>query len=182
LRIVTATNRMLEQEVEAGRFREDLYFRLGAARVHLLPLRDRRCEIPLLFRQFIASAAKRAGRTPPEPTPPVIQRMFAYRWPGNVRELKHVAEFVMAIIEDDQIELGDLPPNLASAPRPHTPGLQPVTDHGSPMRRLAEEIEELERQRMKEALAKTNGVKTKAAAMLGMPIRTFNMKVKQHGL
>jgi DNA-binding NtrC family response regulator len=181
LRIVAATNRLLEREVEAKRFREDLYFRLGAARVHLLPLRDRRCEIPMLFREFIRRAARQSGRTAPEPTPQVVQRMLAYRWPGNVRELKHVADFVMATVDvdDDRIELGDLPLQLGSAePEPERSAASPE----APMRRLADELEEIERQRIAEALTKTSGVKTKAAALLGMPLRTFNMKVKQYGL
>src|SRR6185295_6192020 len=114
--------------------REDLYFRLGAARVHLLPLRDRRCEIPLLFREFIACEARRTGRPPPEPSPAVLQRMLAYRWPGNVRELKHVADFVMATVEDDRIELDDLPPQLASEPPQPAPRPRPEPSHGSTIR------------------------------------------------
>jgi DNA-binding NtrC family response regulator len=118
LRIVAATNRHLEQEVTDRRFREDLYFRLGGAQVHLAPLRDRACEIPMLFRDFIAQAAMQMGRTPPEPAPSVIQHLLAHRWPGNVRELKHVADFVLATMEGDraQIEVGDLPSQLAISP------------------------------------------------------------------
>ena len=182
VRIVCATNRNLEQEVEAGRFRQDLYFRLGGARVHLPPLRDRRCEIPILFREFVASAAKRAGREPAEPTPLVMQRLLGHPWPGNVRELKHVADFVVATIEDDRIEPDDLPPELAQATPVAVLAPRAPIDRAAPMRRLADELEEIERQRMIEALGKTGSVKTRAAAMLGMPIRTFNMKVKQYGL
>jgi two-component system, NtrC family, response regulator AtoC len=186
LRVVAATHRELEKEVKAQRFREDLYFRLGAACVHLLPLRDRRCEIPMLFREFIANAAKRAKRTPPEPVPMVVQQLLGYEWPGNVRELKNVAEFVTTTVEDDRIEPDDLPPQLANklpqlANSSQTAASRPG-DPSSPMRRLADELEEIERQRMTEALTRTSGVKTKAAAMLGMPIRTFNMKIRQYGL
>jgi two-component system, NtrC family, response regulator AtoC len=182
LRIVAATHRVLEDEVAAQRFRQDLFYRLGAAKVHLLPLRDRRCEIPMLFREFIAQAAAQTGRPPPEPSPQVIQHLLAHRWPGNVRELKHTADFVMATVEDDRIEPDDLPSQFATAPPAHAPDRAPARGFDSPMRRLSDEIEELERQRMTEALSRTNGVKTKAAAMIGMPIRTFNMKFKQYGL
>jgi two-component system response regulator AtoC len=187
LRVVTATNRVLEDEVSAGRFRQDLYYRLGAAKVHLLPLRDRRCEIPMLFREFIEQAAEQSGRPTPKPTPEVLQQLLAHQWPGNVRELKNAVEFVMATVEDDRIEPSDLPPQLAPPPPKPTPagpaqvGPAPRMPD-SPMRRLSDEIEELERQRMTEALARANGVKTRAAAMIGMPIRTFNMKVKQYGI
>jgi DNA-binding NtrC family response regulator len=180
VRFVAATNRALEKEVEAGRFRQDLYFRLGAARVHLPPLRDRRCEIPILFREFVAHAAKRAGREPPAPTPLVMQLLLAHAWPGNIRELRNVADFVTASVEDDRIEPGDLPAELATT-IVATPAPAPV-DPAAPMRRLADELEEIERLRMTEALAKTGGVKTRAAALLGMPIRTFNMKFRQYGL
>jgi two-component system response regulator AtoC len=178
VRIVAATNRVLEREVEAGRFRQDLYYRLGGARVHLLPLRERRCEIPILFRELVAIAARRDKRPPPVASPAVIQRLLEYRWPGNVRELKHVAEVVVATIEDDRIELTDLPPELArEADVPPSPKRPP-----GPTRRLADELEDLERTRMVEALATTGGVKTRAAALLGMPIRTFNLRVRQYGL
>jgi DNA-binding NtrC family response regulator len=96
-----------------------------------------------------------------------------------VRELKHVAEYVVATIEDDQIETEDLPGELALS---KTAPDAPARDNTSPMRRLSDELEELERLRMTEALAKTHGVKTRAAALLGMPIRTFNAKFKLYGL
>ena len=188
VRIVAATNRVLEQEVEAGRFRQDLYFRLGAARVHLPPLRDRRCDIPILFRQFVADAAMRAGRAAPVASPAAMLRLLAHPWPGNVRELKHAADFAVATIEDERIEPEDLPPELAppvAAAAATTTGTPPpmlALDPNAPMRRLADELQDIERQRMGEALGRTDGVKTRAAALIGMPIRTFNMKVKQFGL
>ena len=189
LRIVAATHRELEREIEAQRFRKDLYYRLGVALVHLLPLRERRCEIPVLFRELVRQAAVRLKRPPPEPDPQVIQQLLMYGWPGNVRELKNVADFVMATVEDDRIELGDLPVSLDRASLPPPPVTQPLPIalapgaliHG-PMRRLADEQEDLERQRMTEALGRTGGVKTRAAALIGMPIRTFNMKIRQYGL
>jgi DNA-binding NtrC family response regulator len=182
LRGVAATHRALDKEVEAERFRQDLYFRLSAAQVHLPPLRDRRCEIPLLFREFISNAAGRTKRAPPEPSATVLRRLLAHDWPGNVRELQHVADFVMATVEDDRIEVDDLPEQFAK-PVPEPAVARPAAGSpDSPMRRLADELEEIERQRMTEALARARGVKTKAAAMIGMPIRTFNMKIKVYGL
>jgi DNA-binding NtrC family response regulator len=185
VRIVAATNRVLEQEVEAGRFRLDLYHRIGAAHVYLPPLRERRCEIPILFREFVAQAARRKGREPPVPSPQVMQCLLAHRWPGNVRELKYLADRLIATIEDDRIELDDLQPELSATLAALEARLRPPRVElkaAAPMRRLADELEEIERQRMAEALTNTGGVKTRAAAMLGMPIRTFNMKVKQYGL
>ncbi|HEU0034199.1 MAG TPA: sigma 54-interacting transcriptional regulator [Kofleriaceae bacterium] len=181
VRIVAATHRDLERDVEAGRFRQDLLFRLRGAPVHVPPLRERRCEIPVLFRALVAEAARAAGREPPVATPEVMERLLAYRWPGNIRELKNLAEYVVATVEDDRIEASDLLGELATAPAPAPPP-PPARDPSAAMRRLADEITELERTRMIEALEKTGGIKRRAAALLGMPIRTFNMKFKQHGL
>jgi two-component system response regulator AtoC len=179
VRIVGATNRDLDREVAEGRFRQDLYFRLGAARVHLPPLRDRPCEIPILFREFVAIAARDADRAAPVVSPLAIRRLLVHAWPGNVRELKNAAEYAVATLVDDRIEVEDLPPELAVS-KPVVPA--PSRDRDEPIRRLADELEALERLRMTEALAKTGGVKTRAAALLGMPIRTFNAKFKQYGL
>ncbi len=181
LRIVTATNRVLDEEIKAGRFRSDLHFRLGAAHVHLPPLRDRRCEIPVLFREFVGVEARRMKREPPVPTSEVMQRLLTHDWPGNVREVKSVAELAVTTSEDDRIELGDLPSSLV--PVAHVTIQTPAPpDPSRPMRRLADEMFELERQRMTEALERTGGVKVRAAELIGMPIRTFKMKAKQYGL
>jgi DNA-binding NtrC family response regulator len=181
VRIVAATNRVLEAEVAAGRFREDLYHRL-AHKVHVPPLRERRCEIPILFRELLARIAERDGREPPRPTPHTLQRLLAHGWPGNVRELRNVAEYVIATVEDDRVEPDDLPADLTNAMAPAPPPPAPSSRAVAPMRKLADEITELERRRMTEALEHTGGVKTRAAALLGMPIRTFNAKFKQYGM
>jgi len=181
VRLVTATHRVLEKDVEEGRFRRDLYFRIGAARVFVPPLRDRRCEIALLFRRLLETASKRAGRASPEPTPAAMRALLAHGWPGNVRELKHVAEYVAATVVDDRVEPTDLPGELAVL------GSEPIAPEAAVpkldgARTLSEEIEEIERTRIAQALATSGGVKTKSAQMLGMPIRTFSMKVKQYGI
>ena len=179
VRIVAATNRDLGAEVAAGRFRHDLLFRLDVARVHLPPLRERRCEIPILFRELLAIEARRASREPPVPTPAALRALLAHDWPGNVRELRNVAAFVVATVEDDRIEPDDFPPEVARPVAP-PPTREPPPTSG--MRRLADELEEIERRRMTEAMERTAGVKTRAAALLGMPIRTFNAKFRQYGM
>jgi DNA-binding NtrC family response regulator len=180
VRIVAATNRVLEREIEAGRFRQDLYFRLGAARVHIPPLRERRCDVPILFRELVAAAAQRAGRRAPEVGSATMRALLAYAWPGNVRELKHAADFAIATIEDDRIEPEDLPPAITPVQASATAPAQPAA--AGAMRRIADELADLERARMVEALDRTGGVKARAAALIGMPIRTFNLRVRQYGL
>jgi DNA-binding NtrC family response regulator len=189
LRIVAATNRALEEEVKAGRFRQDLFFRLGAARVVLPPLRDRPREIPILARRFLAAASTQAGRDVPTLSPAALARLAGYRWPGNVRELRNTMEYVAATADDCVIEPWHLPDTIAaveSEPDPGAgeveaaPAAAPAGARG--FRPLTEELRELERTRMVEALAAGGGVQRRAAELIGMPLRTFVMKVKQYGI
>jgi two-component system, NtrC family, response regulator AtoC len=185
VRVVAATNRSLVDEAGASQFRQDLYFRLSGATVIVPPLRDRRCEIPLLARELLAEACRRTNRTLMTFTPEAMQVLLAYPWPGNVRELRNTVEYVMVAAPDDRVEPSDLPERLggaASAP-PALLAPTPVFDEPrTTFRPLAEELRELERQRMSQALAAAGGVKTRAAQLIDMPIRTFTLKLKQHKL
>ena len=192
VRMVAATHRNLEQEVAAGRFREDLYFRLGA-KVVLPPLRERPCEIPLLAREFLGQACARLGRTPMVITPAAMQVLCMYAWPGNVRDLRLVLDVVAATVEDDRVEPSDLPERIGAphAPEPAPePEAAPVAGVASEeaeagarrFQPIASELDALMRQRMIEALEAAGGVRTRAAALLSMPIRTFTYKLRQFGL
>jgi len=189
VRVVAATNRALPAEVSAGRFRQDLYFRLSGAPVVLPPLRDRRCEIPLLARAFLDDACARAARPAMTITPAAMQLLLTHGWPGNVRELKHTMEFVMAAAPDDRLEPSDLPERFAELePTPAASSASAevpaaaADGKAAEFRPLADEMRELERRRMAEALAAAGGIKTRAAQLIGMPIRTFTLKLKQHKL
>ena len=184
VRLVAATNRALDAEVKAGRFREDLFFRLSGAPICLPPLRDRRCEIPLLARAFLGLACERSGRPAMTISPATMQLLLAHGWPGNVRELRNTMEYVMAAAPDATVEPYDLPEKLGGAlpvaesvamavpGAGQVGGFQPIND----------ELRELERRRMAEALAAAGGVKTRAAQLIDMPIRTFTLKLKQYKL
>jgi len=178
-RVVAATNRDLDEEIRAGRFRQDLFFRLGGATVVLPPLRERPSEIPILARAFLARACAEAGRAPMALGPSAIQALTAHRWPGNVRELLNLMQFLAAAVAEWTVEAQHLRPLLRRDASPPTtaPEEAPVE-----VRPLADEIRELERTRMREALTAAGGVKTRAAQALGMPIRTFTFKFKQYGL
>ncbi|HEY5944465.1 MAG TPA: sigma-54 dependent transcriptional regulator, partial [Kofleriaceae bacterium] len=184
VRLVAATNRSLEEEVKAGRFRQDLYFRLSGATVVLPPLRDRRCEIPLLARSFLQHACERGGRGRMTITAAAMQVLLTYSWPGNVRELKNTMEYVMAAAPDDNVEPIDLPERLGGSASAPTAAAIPAgfVAEGSSFRPIADELKELERRRMAEALTAAGGVKTKAAQLIDMPIRTFTLKLKQYKL
>ena len=118
LRLVAATNRNLEDDVAAGRFRRDLYFRLGAATVILPPLRDRPREIPLLAREFLQRACARLDRPTCAISAATLERLTIHDWSGNVRELKNTMEYAAATATDSVVEPWHLPPRLAGQPKP----------------------------------------------------------------
>src|SRR5262249_42599067 len=141
IRVIAATNRNLAEDVEAGRFRRDLYFRLNGAKVMLPPLRERRRELALLARTFLDEACRRLEVAPKHFAPAALLHMVDYPWPGNVRELRNVAEFVAAASIGDEVSLEDLPTEVLG--RPASPQSQEP-----PPRNLADEIAELEQRRM----------------------------------
>jgi transcriptional regulator with GAF, ATPase, and Fis domain len=182
VRVVTATNRDIEEDVRAGRFRKDLYFRLRGAALWIPPLRERRGEIVLLARAFLDRACARLGRGALEISAEAIAEMEAYAWPGNVRELQSFIDYTAAIAKGDVLERGSLAhwlgelappsPRAAAAPGPTARAFRP----------LKEELRDLERERIADALAATGGNQTRAAELLKMPIRTLLSKVKTYGL
>ena len=197
IRIVAATHRDLEDEIREKRFRQDLFFRLGAATVILPPLRERPREVLLLLREFLRSACTRLGRGPMELAPVAQQALAAYGWPGNVRELRNLADFLAAAVVEPAITLRHLPPHIAGpladpqrpggpapAEGPAAPAAAAAEDAApaAAFRPIAEEIRELEHRRMAEALTAAGGVRKVAAELITMPLRTFTMKLKQYGL
>ena len=181
VRVVAATNRSLEDDVESGRFRRDLFFRLRAAAVVVPPLRDRPLDVPVLARAFLAAACARLDRPAPTISPAAMHRLALHPWPGNLRELKNTAEYVAATIEGATVEPRHLPGEIAcSAPPWATTGKR--ADPASPprFRNLYEEIDELTRTRMLEALVASSGARARAAELIGMPLRTFVTKQKEH--
>jgi len=208
VRLAAATHRDLQADVASGRFRQDLYFRLAVARVYLPPLRDRRREILFLARSFLHAACARAQRLPMEIAPTAQHLLTNYTWPGNIRQLRNMMEYAAAAVEEDvllpyhisqQIEppgavsaaaagepVSPLHPRQAERPATIPSGIVNRTegeDGGSVLtprtfRPIDEEIRELERQRMIEALDASGGVHVRAAALISMPIRTFTGKLK----
>jgi DNA-binding NtrC family response regulator len=179
VRVVAATNRDLRAEIKLGSFREDLYFRLSGARVALPPLRDRPRELALLARFFLERAC--AGRPAPSLSAGAMAELARHPWPGNVRELKHEMEYLAATVAEPVVEPWHLSERLAPLAEPMA-SATPDPAARSQLRPIADELRELERRRMSEALAAAGGVQRRAAAMIGMPVRTFTMKYKQYGL
>ncbi len=187
VRVVAATHRDLAAEVAAGRFRQDLYFRLNGISLTIPPLRERVGEIPELARTFIARTASQLGRlAPPTLSPEALAALAAHPWPGNIRELRNVIERAVVLCPDATI----LPSHLAlekarpapaaptSAPSVAPPPLAPAAP-GGPLR---DELEALERQRIVDALEKCAGNQTYAAELLGMPRRTLVTKLAAYNI
>ncbi|XXV31314.1 sigma 54-interacting transcriptional regulator [Sorangium sp. So ce1389] len=185
IRIVAATNRDLEAEVLAGRFRQDLLFRLSAAVVELPPLRHRRRELPILARLFLAEACARTGRPAIDLSEAALAALFAHPFPGNVRELKNAMEYAAATADGPVIEPWSLPERIAGLdvpPRPAADTAAPAAAEPARFKPIAEELREIECTRMRQALDAADGVQKRAAALLGMPVRTFTFKLKQYGI
>jgi two-component system response regulator AtoC len=171
VRVVAATNRDLKGEVAAGRFREDLLFRLQVVTVQVPPLRERRGDIPLLIRHFIARHAERLARRAPRVAPEVFTMLESYEFPGNVRELSHILERAMLLAREGVITGSDLPPDVTRSWDGHAQG------GAGGMGSIADDwptLAVLERRYIDRVLSRTGGNKTHAAEVLGIDRRTLN--------
>ncbi len=177
VRIVSATNRRLEDEVAAGRFREDLYYRLNVIQILLPPLRDRMEDVPLLTQHFIEKYARESGKPIRGLSDAAMRCLSEYAFPGNVRELENVIERAVALCADERIERESLPPNvLKPAERPLRSRL-PL--EGTNLDVL---VNDFERGLLREALEQSGGVKKKAAQLLGISFRSFRYRLEKLGL
>ncbi|HKJ88738.1 MAG TPA: sigma-54 dependent transcriptional regulator, partial [Gammaproteobacteria bacterium] len=169
-RLVTATNRDLARDVEEGRFREDLYYRLKVIPLHLPPLRERIEDIPLLARHFLEQFAHQLGRNPPTLTNEALSVLQAYPWPGNIREIENVLERTMVMTRGDSIGPDDLPQELSQPP---SSGKADFATHHLPT---------IERRVVIDAMEKTNWNQSRAAVLLGISRKQLRTKMKNLGL
>lgn len=178
VRVVSATARDLQSEVAAGRFREDLYFRLNVFSLHIPPLRDRVDDLPLLVQYIVRDCAVRIGREPvPRVAPEALRRLMSHNWPGNVRELENVIERALVLCDGDQLAATCLPEGTAAVVA--EPLSQTDSDENLSIK-LAERVMEMEL--ISKALAKTGGNRTHAAKILEISHRALLYKLKEYGL
>ncbi|RMG12330.1 MAG: sigma-54-dependent Fis family transcriptional regulator [Planctomycetota bacterium] len=179
VRVVAATHRDLEAEVDAGRFRRDLYYRLKVVRVHLPPLRERPEDIPPLIDHFLRKAARESGKRPKvldRRDPRVLETFTRYAWPGNVRELENVIRRLAYLVEGEVIDyesLHDLDRHLVG-PLEREPEPRPV-------RPLDEVVAEVERAEISNALEVARGNRSRAAALLHINRRSLLRRLKKYG-
>jgi two-component system response regulator AtoC len=186
IRVVAATNRNLEIEVSAGRFRRDLYFRLSGGMIWVPPLRDRKREIAILAQRFLEEACERMQGEVKVLSEDALRALSLYDWPGNIRELHNLMEYAAAAVEEAVVEARDLEPRLGRQPG-DVPSPEPRADSNAQerapqFRPIDEEIRELEYTRMHAALRATGGHQRRAAELIAMPLRTFQTKAKLYGL
>ena len=177
VRIIAATNRRLEEEVAAGRFREDLYYRLNVIEIPMPPLRDRVDDIPLLVSHFIEKYARELDKSIEGISEAAMRRLVGYRFPGNVRELENVIERAIALSRCSTIEEESLPPSVLN---PVESGAAPrIPPEGVNLEGL---MAEYERGLLREALVPAGGVKKRAAKLLGISFRSFRYRLEKLGL
>jgi two-component system response regulator HydG len=183
VRLVCATNKDLDEEVKAGRFREDLYFRINVVTVHLPPLRDRREDVPILVAHFLAKLARRERRAPAALSPEALKLLNAYSWPGNVRELENAIERAVAVAKGNVVIPSDLPPEVGggvgTAAANAAGGGQGQGDAGIIGDRPS--LAELERRYIQLVLTESGGNKKKAAEKLGIDRRTLYRALERDG-
>jgi two-component system response regulator AtoC len=180
VRFIAATNRDLAKMAESGRFRQDLYFRLNGMSLRVPPLRERRNEIPTLARELLGDACRTLDRGEPTLTAPALEQLSRQAWPGNVRQLKTVIARMLMLFPDasslgteavsEALEVAER--TLESEPPPARPAT------GA----LPGDLRDIERQRILSALDECAGNQTRAAALLGMPRRTFVTRLDEYGI
>jgi DNA-binding NtrC family response regulator len=172
VRIVAATNRDLEREMHAGRFREDLFYRLNVIRIAMPALRERQDDVEALAVHFAQHFAREMGRAERQLSPAAVARLRAHGWPGNVRELRNVIERALLLADGERIEASDV--DVADAPAPEA-GDGEGGSRGLSMR-------EVERSLVLSALARAGFVQKDAAALLGVSRRKLNYMVQRMGI
>jgi DNA-binding NtrC family response regulator len=181
VRVIAATNRDLRKEVDAGRFREDLFHRLNVVRLTLPPLRERKEDIPLLLERFLERAPGRFSLSFD-----ATEAMMNYDWPGNVRELMNCLERMMSFNSGPLLHFADLPTGVANHARAGTgPGLVSAAVVGGRLASSQQSVvplHELERRAIHHALQHTHGDRTSAAQMLGIGRTTLYRKLKEYQL
>src|SRR5271166_3476918 len=175
VRLVTATNRGLEQLVRQGKFREDLFFRLDVVRFVMPPLRQRREDIPALLAHFIKQFSEENGVPPIEIEPGAMRTLQAYSWPGNIRELRNFCENAVVLRKGGKLTEFDLDPRFRGAPGSGPTAGGPA-DAGSAS---TLSVEQNEKRILREALIKSRGNRTKAAELMGISRRTLHRKLAQ---
>ena len=178
IRIVAATNKDLMPLVQAGTFREDLYYRLNVVHIPIPPLRERREDIPLLVAHFAEKAAKENGIPPKTFSTEALNHLSGYEWPGNIRQLQNVVERCLVLVPGDVITLEDLPAEI----RDEEAQFKSAVDLLPVQLDLADTLERIEAALIRRALVRADFVQAKAAELLGISKSLMQYKLKKYSI
>ena len=171
VRILAATNRDLEKSVADGSFREDLYYRLNVVPIDIPPLRQRREDIPVLIETFLEEACRAQEQAQKKLSTEAIAHLVAHPWPGNVRELRNLIQRIVVTCQENTILPEHLPTHLAAADEP-----------GHFSVRLGTSAADVEAELIRQTLQRVTANRRKAAAILGMSVRSLQYKLKQYNI
>lgn len=175
VRVLAATNKNLEEGIQKGTFREDLYFRLNVVPIHLPPLRERREDIEKLVLHFLQKYSAETGKEVKHIDPQALEMLRKYAWPGNVRELENTIQRALILADGDTLFPSHLPMDLQN--QSSAEAWKPVTEHST----LSERLESYERELIQKAWERANRVQTKAAKLLGISRAALIYKMKKYG-
>lgn len=180
VRVIAATNRDLAKMIQEKTFREDLYYRLKVVSIIVPPLRERTGDIPILVEHFTQKYSREWGKNVQPPSEEVLAAMACYSWPGNVREMENVIERAVALNSSGRIGLEDLPPEIVPCAKPRPPAAEaPAPGRGLD---LEDAVASLEKGMIERALAESNGIKARAARLLGISERNLWYKLKKYSI
>jgi DNA-binding NtrC family response regulator len=183
VRLITATNKNLPEEIREGRFREDLYYRLNVFPIHLPPLRERKDDILPLTDHFIAKSNAKLGKQVTGLEPDVAESLLSYSWPGNIRELEHLVERIVLMADGASITTDLIPDNIINHRLPTTQAVSPsIIDQEAPRDVLKSHMEEMEKQIITRCLDECDGNVTRAAQRLGLSRKGLQLKMIKHNL
>jgi len=173
VRFISATNRDIKTLVAGRSFREDLYFRIKGAEIHIPPLRERRDDIPRLAHHFVGRFAAELDKPMPTVSEPAMLRLVAYGWPGNVRELLNIVQQLVVMCDDDLIDVRHIPEEIRVEDADEAAGIGSLAGVG---------LDKLEKEAIRQTLAMTGGNREQAAKLLGIGERTLYRKLREYGL
>jgi two-component system response regulator PilR (NtrC family) len=179
VRVLAATNRVVEEDVKAGKFRQDLYYRLNVIRIEVPPLRVRREDVGELAKHFLERCTREQNKEIRGFSADALRALDVYDFPGNVRELENIVERAVALASGTQIGLGDLPHEVSGATGQPSPGLVTLPEAGCELDGV---LGEIERRLILQALERSGGVRTVAAKSLGLTLRSLRYRLQKHAL
>jgi len=172
VRVIAATNKKLEEEMEAGNFREDLYYRLNVVPVRLPALRERGDDIPILAERFLSEFTAQHRREPKDISLDAMRLLRLYAWPGNVRQLRNLMERLVITVRDSSIQPQHLPEEIQASKE----------DERTMVVALGSSLKNIEREIIRRTLAEVTNHREKAAKILGISLRALQYKIKEYGI